>query len=397
MTDHAINAPTRGRDLRSLVYDPKVRSLFFQIVTVVVTAFFIIEIYHNVTTNLAQSNTASGYAFLGSRAGFDIGQSLIAYSSDSTYGRAILVGLLNTLLIAACGIVTATIIGFIVGLGRLSKNWLIAKLCTVYVEVFRNIPPLLVIFFWYSGVLSTLPQPRDAIQAPFDIFLSNRGLTFPKPIWGEGSGLMVIGFVAAVLLSIAVSQWAKRRQMATGQQFPMGWTALALLIGLPLIGFIAAGAPLTFDIPVEGRFNLSGGAVIAPEFVALYLALSFYTAAFIAEIIRAGIGGVAKGQSEASAALGLQPSQATRLVVVPQAMRIIIPPLTSQYLNLTKNSSLGIAIGFPDLVSTGGTTLNQTGQAVEVVAIWLVVYLTISITTSLFMNWFNAKMALVER
>lgn len=397
MTDHAINAPTKGRDLRSLIYDPKVRSIFFQIATAVILTFFVLEIYHNVTTNLQQSNTASGYAFLNSRAGFDIGQSLIAYTSDSTYGRAIIVGLLNTLMIAFCGIITATILGFLVGLGRLSKNWLIAKLCTVYVEVFRNIPPLLVIFFWYSGVLSTLPQPRDAIQIPGSIFLSNRGLTFPKPIWGDGSGLILIGFAVAIVASFVIARWAKARQMATGQQFPIGWTTVGLMIGLPLIGFLAAGAPLTFDIPVEGRFNLSGGAVVAPEFVALYLALSFYTASFIAEIIRAGIRSVSKGQSEAAFALGLQPSHTTRLVVVPQAMRIIIPPLTSQYLNLTKNSSLGIAIGFPDLVSTGGTTLNQTGQAVEVVAIWLVVYLSISIATSLFMNWFNAKMALVER
>ncbi|MDX3929652.1 MAG: amino acid ABC transporter permease [Shinella sp.] len=397
MTDHAISAPRGERDLRSLVYDPKFRGIFFQVLTIVILTLVIWWIVHNTSTNLARSNTASGYGFLNGRAGFDIGQSMIAYTSDSTYGRALLVGFLNTLLVAAMGIVTATIIGFIIGIGRLSSNWLIAKLCTVYVEVFRNIPPLLVIFFWYSGVLRVLPQPRDSIQLPFSMFLNNRGLAFPKPIWGDGAWLIPAALVIGIIAALGVKQWATRRQMATGQQFPIIWTVIGLIVGLPILVFLAAGAPLTFDYPIEGRFNLTGGSVIAPEFVALYLALSFYTAAFIAEIIRAGIKGVSKGQSEASFALGLQPAMTTRLIVVPQAMRIIIPPLTSQYLNLTKNSSLGVAIGFPELVSTGGTTMNQTGQAIEIVSIWIIVYLGISIATSLFMNWFNAKMALVER
>ncbi|AXV15338.1 amino acid ABC transporter permease [Neorhizobium sp. SOG26] len=398
MTDHAIRVSShRGDSKVSPIYDPRVRSIFFQILTAVIVVLAVWSISNNVATNLARANIASGYGFLSGRSGFDIGFAMISYSSDSTYGRAILVGLLNTLLIAVTGIITATIIGFIIGIGRLSKNWLIAKLCTVYVEVFRNIPPLLVIFFWYSGVLSSLPQVRDSLELPLGMFLNNRGLAFPKPVWGETAWVIPIALLIGIVASVVVASWAKRRQMRTGEQFHTIWVSIGLIVGIPVLAFLAAGAPLTFDFPVAGRFNLSGGSVIAPEFVALYLALSFYTASFIAEIIRAGIRGVAKGQSEAAFALGLQPSTTTRLVVVPQAMRIIIPPLTSQYLNLTKNSSLGVAIGFPELVSTGGTTMNQTGQAVEIISIWLIVYLTISIATSLFMNWFNARMALVER
>lgn len=397
MTDHAVTAPPAGRSLASYIYDPKYRGLFFQALTLAVILILGWMIVDNTTENLSRSNTASGYGFLNGRAGFDIGQTLIPYSSDSTYGRAIMVGFLNTMLVAIVGIFTATIIGFIVGLGRLSRNWLIAKLCTVYVEVFRNVPVLLVIFFWYKGVLGALPQVRDSLELPFGMFLNNRGLAFPKPIWGEGAWLIPAALLIAIIASIAVARWAGARQAATGQQFRTARVVIGLVIGLPVLAYFVGGMPLTFDFPVAGRFNLAGGSLVAPEFVALYLALSFYTASFIAETIRAGIAGVAKGQTEAASALGLQPSMTTRLVVVPQALRIIIPPLTSQYLNLTKNSSLGVAVGFPELVSTGGTTMNQTGQAIEVVSIWLIVYLSISIVTSMFMNWFNARMALVER
>lgn len=397
MIDKATLTPSDRRAFSSYLYDPKIRSIFFQVVTIVILVAVVWSIGHNVATNLARSNTASGYGFLNGRSGFDIGDSMIEYSSNSTYGRALVVGFLNTLMVAGIGIVTATIIGFIVGIGRLSNNWLIAKLCTVYVEVFRNIPPLLVIFFWYSGVLRALPNVRDSVEMPFNIFLNNRGLVFPKPIWGEGSWMLAVAILLAIVLIVGIYKWATKRQMATGQRFPILWTSLAIIIGLPLVTFFAIGSPLTFDVPVAGRFNLSGGGTVLPEFFALYLALSFYTASFIAEIIRGGIRGVAKGQSEAATALGVQPGLTTRLVVVPQAMRIIIPPLTSQYLNLTKNSSLGVAIGYPELVSTGGTTMNQSGQAVEIVSIWIIVYLSISLATSLFMNWFNAKMALVER
>lgn len=397
MTDHALGAPAERGTLSSYIYNPTVRAIFFQVLTAVLTVLFILWIVDNTAENLQRSNTASGFGFLNSRSGFDIGQSMIEYTSDSTYGRALVVGFLNTILVAVTGIITATIIGFIIGIGRLSSNWLIARLCTVYVEVFRNIPVLLVIFFWYSGVLSSLPQVRESLELPFGMFLNNRGLAIPKPIWGDGALVLPIAFVVGIVATILMVNWAKKRQMATGKQFPIGWTALALIIGVPVIAFAAVGWPLSFNFPELGRFNLSGGSVLGPEFVALYLALSFYTASFIAETIRGGIRAVPKGQTEAAAALGIQPGHTTRLVVVPQAMRIIIPPLTSQYLNLTKNSSLAAAIGFPDLVATGGTTLNQTGQAVEVVTIWMVVYLSISLATSLFMNWFNAKMALVER
>ncbi|WP_440410525.1 amino acid ABC transporter permease [Neorhizobium petrolearium] len=397
MTDHAVIAPSEAGILRSYIYDPKFRGIFFQLLTLITVVVVGWWIFDNTVENLARSGTASGYSFLRGRAGFDIGQALIPYTSDSTYGRAIFVGFLNTVLVAVFGIITATFVGFIIGLGRLSKNWLIARLCTVYVEIFRNIPVLLIIFFWYKGVLDSLPQVRDSIALPFNIFLNNRGLAFPRPIWGDGAWLIPLALVIGIVATMVVARWAKQRQIATGKQFHTVRAGIGLIVGLPFLAFLAAGAPLTFDYPIAGRFNLTGGTRILPEFVALYLALSLYTASFIAEVIRAGIRGVPKGQSEASFALGLQPSHTTRLVIVPQAMRIIIPPLTSQYLNLTKNSSLGVAIGFPELFSTTSTTLNQTGQAVEAISIMLTVYLAISIATSLFMNWFNAKMALVER
>lgn len=397
MTDHATTAPSGARTLGSYVYDPKFRGIFFQLLTLVIVIGVGWSIFNNTVENLARSGTASGYDFLGSRAGFDIGASLIPYSSSSTYGRALLVGFLNTLLVAFLGIITSTIIGFIIGIGRLSQNWLIARLCTVYVEVFRNIPVLLIIFFFYKAVLGSLPQVRDSLNLPLGMFLNNRGLAFPKPIWGDGAVLIPVALLVGIIAAFLVARWAKQRQMRTGVQFHTMRASIALIIGLPILAFLVAGAPVTFDFPVKGNFNFTGGSVIAPEFVALYLALSFYTASFIAETIRAGINAVAKGQSEAASALGLRPSKTTRLIVVPQAMRVIIPPLTSQYLNLTKNSSLGIAVGFPELVATGGTTMNQTGQAIEIVSIWLAVYLGISIATSLLMNWFNARMALVER
>jgi len=399
MTDQAlgIRSSNNRRTLQSAIYDPKVRGIFFQALTIVCVAFAAWWIIDNTVTNLTRAHTQSGFGFLRGRAGFEVGQSLIPFSSDSTYGRALVVGVLNTALVAILGIITATVIGFVVGIGRLSQNWLIAKLCTVYVEVFRNIPPLLVIFFWYFGVLSVLPQPRESLHLPFSLYLNNRGLTFPRPIFDSAMWAVPIALLAAAVIAWAVARWAHRRQAATGKQFHTIWTTTAIVVGLPILAFFAAGMPVTFDYPIAGKFNLSGGAVVGPEFMSLFLALSCYTAAFIAEIVRAGIRGVPKGQSEAAGSLGLRQGSITRLVVIPQAMRIIIPPLSSQYLNLTKNSSLAIAIGFSDLVAVGGTILNQTGQAIEIVAIWMVIYLGLSILTSLFMNWFNAKMALVER
>lgn len=380
-----------------LIYDPRVRSIAFQVVLVALLVLGVWWIVDNTIENLRRSNISTGFAFLRGRAGFDISDRLIDYTSDSSYGRALLVGIANTLIVAAAGIVTATILGFLVGVGRLSNNWLIRKLATVYVEVFRNIPPLLVILFWYQGVLAVLPNVRDSLSLPLGSYLNNRGFYFPRLVWEPGAWLVLAGFVVAVILSWYVARRARARQMATGQQFPVFLTSLALIILLPLLAYLLAGMPVSVDYPQKGTFNLSGGFNVKPEFLSLYLALSFYTASFIAEIVRAGILGVSKGQTEAYSALGMRSGQGLRLIVIPQAMRIIIPPLTSQYLNLTKNSSLAVAIGYPDLYAIGGTILNQTGQAIEVVVIFMTVYLSISIITSIFMNWFNTKMALKER
>lgn len=388
-----------GRDAQRKNYlnDPTVRGIIYQLGVFVALVALVWWIVNNTIENLRRSNISSGFGFLDSRSGFDIAQTLIPYSSNSTYFDAFIVGILNTLLVAVCGIVTASIIGFVIGVGRLSRNWLIRKICMIYVEVFRNIPPLLVIFFWYLGVLSVLPLPRDSIELPFETYINSRGLFMPKPVWGEGAWLIPLALVIGIGFAWLVSRWAHARQMATGQRFPVFRTVAALVLGLPLLAYFVAGMPLTMEIPQRSTFNLVGGMVVRPEFLSLFLALSFYTASFIAEIVRAGILGVSTGQTEAAAALGLQPGKTLRLVVVPQALRIIIPPLTSQYLNLTKNSSLAVAIGYPDLVAVGQTTMNQSGQAIEVVAIWMVIYLGLSLSTSLFMNWFNARMALVER
>lgn len=386
----------------SLLYNPALRRYVYQAATLIFIVWVIWYAWHNATQNLARANMTSGFGFLNSRAGFDLAQSLISYTSDSTYFRALQVGLLNTLVVAACGIVTATIVGLLVGIGRLSHNWLIARLCTIYVEIFRNIPPLLVIFFWYLGVLALLPSIRTIFQRVKDdpnavFFISNRGIYMPAPVFGEGFGYVAAAFVAGIIAAIAFTFWANARQRATGNRPPVLMVSLALVLLLPFAVFLFMGMPLSFDYPVPGSFNMKGGMVIGPEFLALYLALSLYTASFIAEIVRAGIRGVPHGQTEASYALGLRPGPTTRLVVLPQALRIIIPPLTSQYLNLIKNSSLAVAVGYADLVAVGGTILNQSGHSIEIIAIWMAVYLSISLVTSLFMNWFNAKMALVER
>lgn len=381
----------------SFLNDPRIRSIFYQLVVFVAVIGGIYWIVDNTITNLQRANIASGFGFLKGRAGFDISQTLIEYNNNSTYGRALLVGFLNTLYVAFLGVILASILGFLIGVGRLSHNWIIRKISTIYVEVFRNIPPLLVIFFWYFGVLSVLPQARESMELPLNSYLNNRGLFFPAIIWGDNAGWIGIAFIAAIILTVLVRFLSKKRQERTGQGLPTVKIAIALIIGLPLLTFFALGAPISFDYPKLGTFSLAGGAHIKPEFMSLFLALSFYTAAFIAEIVRAGVLGVPNGQSEAAEALGLRRPQTLRLVVIPQAMRIIIPPLSSQYLNLIKNSSLAIAIGYPDLVAVGGTILNQTGQSIEVVAIWMAIYLSISLIVSGFMNWFNNHMALVER
>ena len=377
--------------------DPRIRGLLVPVLLIAALLAFAGWIIHNTATNLQRANIASGFGFLEKRAGFEIGQSPVPYSPDRSYAYALYVGFLNTLVVAGVGIVAATIIGFLVGIGRLSRNWLIRNLATAYVEIFRNIPPLLVILFWYFGVIAVLPPPRDAIDTGIGISLSNRGAVMPRLIFEEGAGMIGLAFLVAAAAAVALALWANRRQMSTGIRPPVLWPSLALLIGLPLLAYLASGTPLGLEFPEQTRFSLRGGFQVQPEFLSLILALSIYTAAFIAEIVRAGILAVSHGQTEAAASLGLRPGPILRLVVIPQAMRVVIPPLTSQYLNLTKNSSLAVAIGYPDLVSVSNTTLNQTGQAIEAIALMMAVYLTLSLAISGLMNWYNHRVKLVER
>ncbi len=396
----SIDLPAGSPPVRVAFYnDPKVRSIAYQVALCAVIGFLVYEAASNAIANLERARIASGFGFWHTTAGFDISQTLIAYSAQaSTYGRAFWVGLLNTLLVAGIGIVIATILGFVIGIARLSKNWLVAKAASGYVETIRNIPLLLQLLFWYNAVLKALPEMRDSYKIPGGIFLNNRGLFVPEPIFGNGFSFVVIAFGVGIVGSIVFYVWARKRQEQTGQQAPVFSVALALVIGLPLTVLALSGFPLTFEYPQGGRFNISGGIEVLPEFAALLFGLSIYTAAFIAEVVRAGILAVSHGQTEAAYSLGLRASPTLRLIVVPQAMRVIIPPLTSQYLNLTKNSTLAVAIGYPDLVQVfTGTVLNQTGQAVEVVAITMAVYLTISLATSLLMNVYNSRIALVER
>jgi general L-amino acid transport system permease protein len=459
-----MSAVTQGQAApRSSIFnDPKFRSTAIQVLLVLAIGWFAWRIVHNTQINLHNRNISSGFQFLWSTAGFGVNQALISYSETSSYGRALLVGLLNTLLVAGVGILFATLLGFTLGIMRLSRNWLVAKVAEIYVEIVRNIPLLLQIFVWYATVLKPLPAPARAPQiglpwpgggfiimaavlgggawllrglyqriqsvvmrvvatlllffaawtaigvvrefglstinfVPLGIFLSNRGIMFPRPIFSESMWIELAALVVGIVLALGVARWARRRQEQTGQQFPTLWVSLGLILGLPLIVFLTAGAGATFEFPELKGFNFRGGMTLIPEFLALVIALSTYTASFIAEIVRAGIQAVSHGQTEAAHALGVRPGVTLRLVVIPQAMRVIIPPLASQYLNLTKNSSLAVAIGYPDLVAMGGTVLNQTGQAIEIIAIWMVVYLSLSLMTSAFMNWFNSRMRLVER
>ncbi len=396
----SIPSETVSPGKASLFYDPKIRGYAYQILLLAVVGFLIWSAASNAIENLRAQKIASGFGFWHNAAGFDVNQKLIPFSASggSTYGQAFFVGLLNTLLVAAIGIVLATIIGFTVGVARLSNNWIVAKLAMVYVEVIRNIPLLLQLFFWYNAVLKPLPDARNSIALPGSIYLNNRGIILPSPNFGPAFEAVVVAFIVGIAAAIAFFIWSRRQQMQTGKQYHNGWIALALIVGLPLLVFFITGRPLTFDYPQQGRFNLTGGMQIYPEFVALLIGLSTYTGGFIAEVVRAGILAVSKGQSEAANALGLRSGPTLKLVVIPQAMRVIIPPLTSQYLNLVKNSSLAVAIGYPDLVQVFmGTVLNQTGQAVEMVSITMAVYLTISLVTSFFMNIYNKRMALVER
>lgn len=393
----------RAKSARSLLsrdwlYDPKTRGLIFQIALLVGVAALFIEIALNTAANLKAQNIATGFGFLQRPAGFDIAQTLVPYTSASAYGQVFWVGLTNTLLVAAIGIVLATLLGFVIGLARLSSNWLVAQLATVYVEIVRNLPLLLQLLAWYFMLLISLPPPEADQWLPLGIAVSNRGLYLPAPVWEPGFGAVLVALILGIAGAVAITIWAKRRQRATGEQAPAFWYGLAAVIVPPLVMFGALGLPLSFELAELGRYNFEGGIVILPELMALLLGLTLYTAAFIAEIVRAGIEAVSRGQTEAARALGLRPWQVQRFIVIPLAMRVIIPPLTNQHLNLTKNSSLAVAIGYPDLVSVfAGTVLNQTNQAVEVILITMAVYLSLSLLTALVMNWFNARMALVER
>jgi len=378
--------------------DPAIRAIFFQVVVIVAVVGFLVYIVNNTIDNMAARGISSGFGFLQTTAGFGILMSLIEWQEEMTYGWAFIVSVLNTLLVSFIGVILATILGFIIGVARLSSNWLINKMAMVYIETFRNIPLLLQIFFWYFAVLRTLPGPKDSVSIFDSFFLNNRGVYVPSPVGEPGSWMIWVSFLIGIVATIAISRWARRRQEATGQQFPTLWVGLGLIFGLPLVVLAATGFPVHFDYPALKGFNFKGGLNLIPEFVSLVAALSIYTASFIAEIVRAGIQAVSHGQTEAARSLGLRQSWTLRLVVIPQALRVIIPPLTSQYLNLTKNSSLAAAIAYPDLVLIfAGTVLMQTGQAVEVISMTMAVYLTISLIISMIMNWYNKRIALVER
>ncbi|HJH22207.1 MAG TPA: amino acid ABC transporter permease [Pseudomonas lactis] len=378
--------------------DPKVRAWLFQIITIVAVVSLGWYLFHNTQTNLQHRGITSGFDFLERSAGFGIAQHLIDYTESDSYARVFVIGLLNTLLVTVIGVVLATLLGFIIGVARLSPNWMINKLATVYVEVFRNIPPLLQILFWYFAVFLTMPGPRNSHNFGDTFFVSSRGLNMPAALASDGFWPFVASLAVAIVAIVLMTRWANKRFEATGVPFHKFWAGLALLVVIPTLCVLVFGTPLHWEMPKLAGFNFVGGWVLIPELLALTLALTVYTAAFIAEIVRSGIKSVSHGQTEAARSLGLRPGPTLRKVIIPQALRVIIPPLTSQYLNLAKNSSLAAGIGYPEMVSLfAGTVLNQTGQAIEVIAITMSVYLAISISISLLMNWYNKRIALIER
>ncbi|MGF1627345.1 MAG: amino acid ABC transporter permease [Alphaproteobacteria bacterium] len=382
----------------NLLYNRTARAIVYQVVliaTVILVGWWLVD---NTLTNLAQQNIATGFDFLVNRqAGFAIGESVIPYNETDSYLRAFIVGLLNTIKVAVIGVVLATILGTIIGIARLSPNWLLRKLSSGYVEIVRNIPLLLQLIFWYAVLTEMLPAVRNAIELVPTVFLSNRGLFAPAPVDDPGWWLMLAGIVLAIPAVIGFRRRAQEHQDRTGVPWPTGLITTGIILGLALLGWLIGGAPTEFSAPELRGFNFSGGTRLTPEFLALLLGLTIYTAGFIAEIVRSGILAISHGQTEAAMALGLNRGMTLRLVILPQAMRVIVPPMTSQYLNLTKNSSLAIAIGYPDLVSSMNTSLNQTGQAIECIAVAMSVYLIISLSISFFMNWYNARIALKER
>ena len=377
----------------SFIFNRSVQGAFYQLITLGLVALGIYYIVSNTARNMLERGLASGFHFLGVESQFDIGMTLIEYSPTSTYFDSFIVGLLNTLLVAGIGILFATIIGFTVGIMRLSSNWLIAKIAEAYVEILRNIPLLLQIFFWYFAVLRALPKPKQSLELYDSFFLNNRGLFIPDTVFGEGSSIIFYLLWLTIIISIGIFIWAKRRQNRTGERFPAFYVSTALILGTFFISLAATGFPVSFEYPELKGFNFKGGVKLIPELVALTFALAMYTASFIAEVVRGGIMAVSKGQTEAAKSVGLKQNLILRLIIIPQALRVIVPPLTNQYLNLTKNSSLAAAIAYPDLVLVfAGTALMQTGQAIEIIGMVMGVYLFLSLFTSLIMNLFNRFM-----
>jgi general L-amino acid transport system permease protein len=377
--------------------DPVIRGWAFQIVVVGLVGLLAWFLVSNTMENLERQKIASGFSYLDREAGFEIGDSMIAYSPSNTYARAILVGMLNTLKVAVLGIILATILGTMIGVGRLSPNWLLAKICEGYVEMFRNVPLLLWLFLFYKLISEAFPGPRQAISLLGSFFLSNRGLYFPVPMADPIHEWMGLALLVGIAGAVVLHRWARKRQEATGQPFPSIWAGFGIALGLPIVVWLLGGAPHHMSWPELKGFNFEGGTVIQPEFTALLVGLVLYTSAFVAEIVRSGILALHKGQSEAAMAIGLSRGQVMRLVLLPQALRLIVPPMTSQYLNITKNSSLAIAIGYPDLVASINVTINQTGQAIENILIIMAAYLSVSLSISAFMNWYNKRIALRER
>ncbi|HXF55128.1 MAG TPA: amino acid ABC transporter permease [Hyphomicrobiaceae bacterium] len=399
MTDLTLRTPgTKPKRARRGFYDRDVQAIFWQVVVLALVIGLGAYLVRNTMINLETRHIHTGYGYLGRESGFDIGESLIPYSAANTYGRALLVGFLNTLHVAVIGVALATILGVFVGIGSLSKNWLLAKITAGYIHFLRNVPVLLQIILWYSLIINErfLPGPRQA-EPFFGMYLTQRGFYFPVPVAHQGWFAGLVGLAVGVLAAWAVGRWAKRRQELTGVPFPAFWTGAFLIVALPVLAWAAFGAPTDLHMPQLMGFNIGGGGRITPEFVAVLFGLTVYTSAFIGEIVRAGILSVPKGQIEAARALGLREGVILRKITLPQALRVIIPPLTSQYLNLTKNSSLSVAIGYPDLVNVANTEINQTGQAIEGISIIMIVYLSISLATAALMNWYNKKKQLVER
>ncbi len=388
-------APPLGR---RTIYDREVQAVIWQVVVLALVVVVAVVLYRNTMHNLATRNIKTGFDFLGREAGFEIGEVLVQYSAASSYAHALLVGFLNTLKVAVLGIVLASLLGIVIGIGSLSSNWLVAKLTAGYIHFLRNVPVLLQIVLWYTILISErfLPGPRQA-EPVLGILATQRGIYFPVPQAHAGWTAAFVAFVLAVIAVVTMARCNARRREASGSAPSLLLPGIALVAGVPLLAWALNGAPTAIDWPALRGFNIAGGARITPEFAAVLFGLTVYTSAFIGEIVRSGILAVSKGQTEAARALGLKPAQILRLVVLPQAMRVIVPPLTSQYLNLTKNSSLSVAVGYPDLVNVANTTINQTGQAIEGVTIIMIVYLVTSLATSLFMNWYNKRIALVER